>query len=205
MLYETGRRRRGALLGGTATDQTNPSNKRRRAVPREDDGDPVAGRTPRRDRVGDSANPRSRNGARSRRFVNRPTEVPLPAYTNKLTLSLFYLPKQTRPCAFAYRIPPLPLRRLPPAGHLRTRRSSASPKFTQSSSQASFPSHSSIRNSRAPRERWGVGSSISSAGALVSGGRSSVVGRGVRVRIRVDSVCERTPSACFAIRICSCR
>jgi inhibitor of growth protein 3 len=72
-MYETGRRRRGALLGSTATDQTNPSNKRRRAVPREDDGDPVAGRTPRRDRVGDNTNSRSRNGARSRRFVNRST------------------------------------------------------------------------------------------------------------------------------------
>jgi inhibitor of growth protein 3 len=72
-MYETGRRRRGALLGSTATYQTNPTNKRRRAVPREDDGDPVAGRTPRRDRVGDGTNSRSRNGARSRRFVNRPT------------------------------------------------------------------------------------------------------------------------------------
>ena len=95
-MYETGRRRRGAMLGGTATDQTNPSNKRRRAVPREDDGDPVAGRTPRRDRVGDSANPRSRNGARSRRFVNLPTEVLLPAYTNKST-PFFVLPTETDP------------------------------------------------------------------------------------------------------------
>jgi len=69
-MYENGRRRRSAMLGGTTADQTNPSNKRRRAGPREDDVDPVAGRTPRRDRVGDAANPRSRNGARSRRFVN---------------------------------------------------------------------------------------------------------------------------------------
>jgi inhibitor of growth protein 3 len=69
-MYENSRRRRGALLGGTATDQTNPSNKRRRAGPREDDVDPVAGRTPRRDRAGDTTNSRSRNGARSRRFVN---------------------------------------------------------------------------------------------------------------------------------------
>lgn len=69
-MYENGRRRRGAMLGGTATDQTNPPNKRRRAGPREDDVETVASRTPRRDRVGDATNPRSRNGARSRRFVN---------------------------------------------------------------------------------------------------------------------------------------
>jgi inhibitor of growth protein 3 len=79
-MYENSRRRRGALLGGTATDQANPTNKRRRAGPREDDGDPVAGRTPRRDRVGDATNSRSRNGARSRRFVDRPTEVLAPRF-----------------------------------------------------------------------------------------------------------------------------
>jgi inhibitor of growth protein 3 len=64
--YENGRRRRGALLGGSA-DQTNP-NKRRRAAPREDSVDPVGGRTPRRDRIGDTVtSSRSRNGARSRK------------------------------------------------------------------------------------------------------------------------------------------
>lgn len=121
--------------------------------------------------------------------------------------SLFYLPKQTRPCTFAYRIPPLPLRHVSPASHLRTRCSAASPKFTQSSGEASFPSHSSIRNSSALRQRCCFGSSIgcSSAGALVSGGRGSVVCRGVRVKIRVDSGYERTPSACFAIRVCHSR
>lgn len=135
-----------------------------------------------------------------------PTELPLTAYTNKPTPSLFYLTKQTRPCAFAYRIPPLPLCHLPPTGHLRTCRSSASPKFTQSSSEASSPSHSSIRNSSALRECWCICSSISSAASLlVSGSRSSVVCYGVRIRIRVDSGYERTPSACFAIRTCYCR
>ena len=96
-MYETGRRRRGAMLGNTTADQINPSNKRRRAVPREDDGDPVAGRTPRRDRAGDSANSRSRNGARSRRFVNRLTKVPLPAFINKPNPSLFLPIYETDP------------------------------------------------------------------------------------------------------------
>jgi hypothetical protein len=40
-----------------------------------------------------------------------------------------------------------------PTSHLCTRRSSASPKFTQSSSKASFPSDSSIHNSSALEER----------------------------------------------------
>ena len=80
-MYENGRRRRGAMLGGTA-DQANPSNKRRRAGPREDDVDPMGGRTPRRDRIGDSTNPRSRNGARSRKFVDRTNTNFPPSLTN---------------------------------------------------------------------------------------------------------------------------
>ncbi|KAI9512609.1 hypothetical protein F5148DRAFT_1273570 [Russula earlei] len=74
-MYENGRRRRGALLGGTA-DQTNSSNKRRRAGPRDEDVDPVGGRTPRRDRIGDNGNSRSRNGARSKKpgRAGSPTE-----------------------------------------------------------------------------------------------------------------------------------
>ncbi|KAH8998760.1 hypothetical protein EDB86DRAFT_3063967 [Lactarius hatsudake] len=63
-MYENGRRRRGALLSGTA-DQNSSSNKRRRGA-RDDDAEGT--RTPRRERITD-ANSRSRNGARSRRFV----------------------------------------------------------------------------------------------------------------------------------------
>jgi inhibitor of growth protein 3 len=74
-MYENGRRRRGAMLGGTATDQTNPSNKRRRAGPRDDDADTVTSRTPRRDRVGDTTTSRPRNGGRSRRFINPSTNL----------------------------------------------------------------------------------------------------------------------------------
>ena len=74
-MYENGRRRRGAMLGGTATDQTNPSNKRRRAGPRDDDADTVTSRTPRRDRVGDATTSRPRNGGRSRRLVNPLTNL----------------------------------------------------------------------------------------------------------------------------------
>jgi inhibitor of growth protein 3 len=66
-MYENNRRRRGALLAGTA-DPSNSSNKRRRAA-REDDVDPVGGKTPRRERNPDNNNSRSRNGARSRKFV----------------------------------------------------------------------------------------------------------------------------------------
>jgi inhibitor of growth protein 3 len=66
-MYENNRRRRGALLAGTA-DPSNSSNKRRRAA-REDDVDPVGGKTPRRERNPDANNSRSRNGARSRKFV----------------------------------------------------------------------------------------------------------------------------------------
>jgi len=77
-MYENGRRRRGAMLGSSA-DQNSSSNKRRRPGPREDDVDPVGGRTPRRDRIGDTnTNPRSRNGARSRKCVpRRPQLIPL--------------------------------------------------------------------------------------------------------------------------------
>jgi inhibitor of growth protein 3 len=77
-MYENGRRRRGAMLGSSA-DQNSTSNRRRRPGPREDDVDPVGGRTPRRDRIGDTnTNPRSRNGARSRRCApRRPQLIPL--------------------------------------------------------------------------------------------------------------------------------
>ena len=79
-MYENGRRRRGAMLGSSA-DQNSSSNRRRRPGPREDDVDPVGGRTPRRDRIGDTnTNPRSRNGARSRRCVpRRPQLLPPPS------------------------------------------------------------------------------------------------------------------------------
>ncbi|KAH9049490.1 hypothetical protein EDB84DRAFT_1453038 [Lactarius hengduanensis] len=70
-MYENGRRRRGALLSGTA-DQNSSSNKRRRGA-RDDDVE--GSRTPRRERITD-ANSRSRNGARSRRTdrAGSPTE-----------------------------------------------------------------------------------------------------------------------------------
>ncbi|KAH9056973.1 hypothetical protein EDB87DRAFT_1633547 [Lactarius vividus] len=70
-MYENGRRRRGALLSGTA-DQNGSSNKRRRGA-RDDDVEGT--RTPRRERITD-ANSRSRNGARSRRAdrAGSPTE-----------------------------------------------------------------------------------------------------------------------------------
>ncbi|KAH9176906.1 hypothetical protein EDB89DRAFT_1937113 [Lactarius sanguifluus] len=70
-MYENGRRRRGALLSGTA-DQNSSSNKRRRGA-RDDDVE--GSRTPRRERNTD-ANSRSRNGARSRRTdrAGSPTE-----------------------------------------------------------------------------------------------------------------------------------
>jgi Inhibitor of growth proteins N-terminal histone-binding len=205
-MYENGRRRRGAMLGGTATDQANPTNKRRRAA-REDDGDPVAGRTPRRDRVGDGTNSRSRNGARSRRFVSLPTEVSILAFTDKTTPLVYPPMEQTRSRGFAHRITPFPLRHLPSAGHLRTCHPDASPKLTQSSSQASLPSQCSLRHSRALCERWRVGSSNddSGRGVLLGSGRGDVVCGGVRVRIRVDYGCGRACTTCFAIRTYYCR
>jgi inhibitor of growth protein 3 len=64
-MYENGRRRRGALLS-TSADQNSSSNKRRRGA-RDDDAEGT--RTPRRERNADGTNSRSRNGARSRKYV----------------------------------------------------------------------------------------------------------------------------------------
>ena len=207
-MYENGRRRRGAMLGGTATDQANPTNKRRRAGPREDDGDPVAGRTPRRDRVGDATNSRSRNGARSRRFVRSQLKYRSSLLLTKQRLPFYPPMEQTRSRGFAHRVTPFPLRHLPSAGHLRTRHPDAPPKLTQPSSQASPPSQCSIRNSRAICERRRVGSRSGDSNRgvlLLSSGRGNVVCGGVRVRIRVDRGCGRTRTACFAIRTYYCR
>lgn len=63
-MYENGRRRRGALLS-TSADQTNSTTNRRRRGARDDDAEGT--RTPRRERITDGTNPRSRNGARARR------------------------------------------------------------------------------------------------------------------------------------------
>jgi inhibitor of growth protein 3 len=86
-MYENNRRRRGTLLAGTA-DQSNSSNKRRR-VAREDDVDPVGGKTPRRERNPDANNSRSRNGARSRKFVELfDSSAPTPTDNQTKPLSL---------------------------------------------------------------------------------------------------------------------
>jgi inhibitor of growth protein 3 len=79
-MYENGRRRRGALLS-TSADQTTATNKRRRGA-RDDDAEGT--RTPRRERIAaDGTNPRSRNGARSRRYATLLPLTPMP-----LTLTL---------------------------------------------------------------------------------------------------------------------
>ncbi|KAI0271484.1 hypothetical protein BC834DRAFT_966957 [Gloeopeniophorella convolvens] len=66
--YETGRRRRGALLAGT--DHAPAPPKRRRAARDDDGAEPVGGRTPRRERATDGS-ARQRNGARNNKKSGR--------------------------------------------------------------------------------------------------------------------------------------
>ena len=68
-MYENGRRRRGALLSTSADQNSSSTNKRRRGA-RDDDGEGGT-RTPRRERIAadGTTNSRSRNGARSRKYV----------------------------------------------------------------------------------------------------------------------------------------
>ncbi|KAH9982279.1 hypothetical protein BGW80DRAFT_1453205 [Lactifluus volemus] len=112
-MYENNRRRRGALLAGTA-DPSNSSNKRRRAA-REDDVDPVGGKTPRRERNPDANNSRSRNGARSRKTdrAGSPTESLLSVTSHQQTNTI------SAPATFP--APPRPSNSRNPAAKRRSR------------------------------------------------------------------------------------
>ncbi|KAI0307619.1 hypothetical protein B0F90DRAFT_1813063 [Multifurca ochricompacta] len=114
-MYENGRRRRGAMLSSTA-DQANSSNKRRR-VAREDDIDPVGGRTPRRERIADTNNSRSRNGARSRKTdrAGSPTESLLSITSHQQTHTISAPPAYTGPARAANSRNPAAKRRSRPA------------------------------------------------------------------------------------------
>ncbi|KAI0067993.1 hypothetical protein BV25DRAFT_1793232 [Artomyces pyxidatus] len=73
IMYESGRRRRGALLTSSA-DQPTPAKRKRGG--RDDDADPAGGRTPRKERVVDGGAQRPKNGSRAKKVdrTGSPTE-----------------------------------------------------------------------------------------------------------------------------------
>lgn len=134
-MYENGRRRRGALLSGTA-DQNTSTNKRRRGA-RDDDAEGT--RTPRRERIADgSTNPRSRNGARSRRTdrAGSPTESLL-----SVTSHQQQLPTLSAPPAYASSTTPSgaahPSNARNPATNKRRSRPAATPTDAANGASAS--------------------------------------------------------------------
>ncbi|KAI9454874.1 hypothetical protein BJY52DRAFT_1188672 [Lactarius psammicola] len=134
-MYGNGRRK-GTLLSGTADSSTN----RRRRLPRDDDVE--GARTPRRDRIPDANNSRSRNGGRSRRTdrAGSPTESLLSVTSHQQQVNTISAP----PAYAAGATAPGPARpsnsRNPANNKRRSRPAAASATLTDAANGASASS-----------------------------------------------------------------